>query len=633
MPTKIVDVQPTNQPPWFNKRTQKLVNKQRETYRKYKSTCDPFFLAKHKKERREHSKIFRKLKRKHITNKVCKPLLNGNSKPFYKYLRNKKKEQHPIAKLKQPDGSFTTDNVKCANILNIYFQQQFCKDEDLSDLTPLPAETECIEIHEIGIQKLIMGLKNNKSPGPDAIRKCELLVHPHLIARCLKHVYQTSLSTGKLPKAWKLAIISPIHKKGSKESAGNYRPISLTSIPCKMMEHIVLHYLNETLDALLHNRQHGFRKGLSCETQLCATYHELAKAAEQSLTVHAVVLDFQKAFDKVPHKLLMNKIRQTENIDPYIANWIQDFLSGRFQKVAVKGAESNFLPVTSGVPQGSVLGPTLFLLYINDLPTSVTCNVSLYADDTLIYTKVKDKTDEIGFQKNIDSLVNWSTKNKMPFNKTKCEVIVFNQGIIPLPHYNISGQPLTCVDTTKYLGVTLQSDLKFRSHLSEIMGSANKTLGCIKYTLHGAPEKAKLLAYTSLVRPRLEYADVLWDPSGNTSIGELELIQNKAIRFVKCIKGRHGVTEGRSSLGLQTLQERRKSHRISLLMRILSEQNNHETLSADYDEIVNCRSQNTMETRAAKRGEPTSIQASSTTYHNSFLPKTIRDLRIGSHKN
>ena len=214
-----------------------------------------------------------------ITNKVCKPLINGNSKPFYKYLRNKKKELHPITKLRQQDGSLTADNSKCAGILNLYFQQQFCQDENLDGLTPMPAHLACIDIHEGGIKTLIANLKNNK---------------------------------------WKLAIVSPIHKKGSKEEACNYRPISLTSIPCKMMEHIVLHYLNDTLDNLLHNRQHGFRKGLSCEKQLCATYHELAKAAEQSTTVHAVILDFQKAFDKV---------------------WVQDFLSDRFQKVAVRGAE------------------------------------------------------------------------------------------------------------------------------------------------------------------------------------------------------------------------------------------------------------------------------------------------------
>ena len=166
-------------------------------------------------------------------------------------------------------------------------------------------------------------------------------------------------------------------------------------------------------------------------------------------------------------------------------------------------------------------------------------------------------------------------------------MIVFSQGATPLPQYSISDHILRCVDNTKYLGVVLQSDLKFKKHISDIMGSANRTLGCIKYTLHGAPEKAKLLAYTSLCRPKLEYADVLWDPSDNASIEDLELVQNKAVRFIKNIKGRRGVTEARTSLGIQALQERRKAHRTSLLIIILSDQNKNDTLPADYDEIVN----------------------------------------------
>jgi len=351
------------------------------------------------------------------------------------------------------------------------------------------------------------------------------------------------------------------------------------------------------------------------------------------MTVHAVVLDFQKAFDKVPHRLLLNKLRQLDKLDPHITNWIQDFLTDRHQKVAVRGKESSLLAVTSGVPQGSVLGPTLFLLYINDLPEAVSCKVSLYADDTLIYAITQDDSDQTVFQNNIDALYNWSTKNKMPFNKTKCEVITFNQGKTPLPSYSIGGQALRCVDETKYLGVILQSDLKFKKHITQTMNIANRTLGCIKYTLHQAPEKAKLLAYTSLCRPRLEYADVLWDPADATTSNKIELIQNKAIRFIKDIKGREGVTEGRTDLGLQPLQERRKNHRLSLLMRILSEENRHKTLSADYDEITNCRLHSTMQTRSAARGEPNSISAQTSVFHNSFLLRTIRDLRIGPPSN
>ena len=183
-----------------------------------------------------------------------------------------------------------------------------------------------------------------------------------------------------------------------------------------MCEHIVLHHLNQTLDNILYSRQHGFRQGLSCETQLCATYNDLAKTVGHSSTVHGLVLDFKKAFDKVPHSLLLKKIRQIEGISHYIVNWIQDFLTERTQQVIVGNARSPELPVRSGVPQGSVLGPTLFLIYINDLPQKVDRSVSLYADDTFLYAEVQRQEDKLKFQSNIDALHQWSLTWKMPFN-------------------------------------------------------------------------------------------------------------------------------------------------------------------------------------------------------------------------
>ena len=139
-----------------------------------------------------------------------------------------------------------------------------------------------------------------------------MLVDPTMVAKCLTFIFQASIDSGILPTQWRTANVTPILKKGAREEPSNYRPISLTSIPCKMLEHVVLHYLNETLDNVLYNRQHGFRKGLGCETQLCATYHDLAKSIENGSTVHGVVLDFRKAFDKVPHNLLMQKIRRID---------------------------------------------------------------------------------------------------------------------------------------------------------------------------------------------------------------------------------------------------------------------------------------------------------------------------------
>jgi len=527
VPTKTFNKRKADQPRWLNKHAEKLLAKQRKTYNKHKSTGDPFYLKRYKQERRENKRAFRKMKRDYFLKRICQPMEKGDTKPFFRHLRhvngNTRCDQ---ISLTHPDGTTTDDHMRCAETLNHYFQQQFCESENINNLLPLHVPERKLKIAPDGIENLILKLKNNKSPGPDLIRKCELLIDPALSSRCLTQIFQVSIDSGKLPTAWKLANVTPVFKKGKRDQPCNYRPISLTSIPCKMLEHIVLHYLNATLDKVLNNRQHGFRSGLSCETQLCSTFHDLAQTAEKSRSTHALILDFKKAFDKVPHRLLMDKIRLVNGIDPQIVNWIQDFLTNRTQQVVIRGTHSTQREVTSGVPQGSVLGPTLFLIYINDLPHVVKCQVSLYADDTLLYAEVQNKADEQSFQTDIDAVYQWSLKWKMPFNLDKCEMMIFGN-TNTVTRYTLGEKELTRVDATKYLGVCIQADLKFNTHITEKMSKATKILGCIKHSLYDAPQKAKLVAYTSLCRPVLEYADTVWDPSDKRTIHDIEMVQRK----------------------------------------------------------------------------------------------------------
>ena len=214
-----------------------------------------------------------------------------------------------------------------------------------------------------------------------------------------------------------------------------------------------VHYRNKTLDTILYNKNHGFiRSGVGRETQLCATYrHDIAKAVDRGSVVHKVILDFQgfQDFDKVLRCLLMQKI---EGISCKITNWIQGFLTNRSQRIAVRGALSTELPVSS-VSQGSVLGPTLFLIYINDLSRAVSCNVSLYADDTLLYYDVNSKQEKQLFQMNINALHNWSTKWKMPFNTNKYKIIAFNNKTQADSMYPFGGNSLRYVQEARYLGI------------------------------------------------------------------------------------------------------------------------------------------------------------------------------------
>ena len=214
------------------------------------------------------------------------------------------------------------------------------------------------------------------------------------------------------------------------------------------------------------------------------------------------------------------------------------------------------------------------------------CNVSLYADDTLMYSEIQTIEDKINFQANINSLHDWSMTWKMPFNTSKCEVIVFGKPSVD-PHYTLNGIPLRCVEETKYLGVIIQSDLNFDSHIHDKIRKASKTLGSIKHTLHEAPQKAKLLAYISLCRPILDYADCVWDPSSNHHSEAIEKVQNMAIRFIKGLNCRDSISKAREELQLLPLKDRRKNHRLALLMKILLKDEKHGSLSSAYDERRN----------------------------------------------
>ena len=475
---------------------------------------------------------------------------------------------------------------------------------------------------------MIQGLRSGKAPGPDGLKKSDLMVDLHLTSDCLSIIYNKSLIKGKLPLAWKEANVTPIHKGGSTQVPNNYRPISLPSIPCKMLEHIVLSNLLSLIDSKLSNRQQGFR-GLSCETQLCTTLPEIFKTTDANISVHSAILDFKKAFDRVPHSLLMEKLRNIANIDPWIVYWIQDFLTSRTQRVVLDGQFSQCLPVTSGVPQGSVLGPVLFLVFINDLPDCIDCSVALFADDTLIYQPIRSKLDSIKFQHNLDALCSWANRWGMSFNLEKSKILVFNNKG-HAPEYKINDTVLHHVSCARYLGVEVQENLKFDKHIEKKLHEARKQLGMIKKALYWAPEKARLTAYKSICLPHLDYASAAWDPNTNKDINSIEAIQDSATRFIANIKGRNHLEETKKRLGLAPLANRRKNHRVNLLLKILGSEDNHPALSSSYEELTkpNSQSQN-VQTRSQTKGEPRSISASHNGYFYSFLPRTIRDMKIG----
>ena len=283
-----------------------------------------------------------------------------------------------------------------------------------------------------GISKLLKNLKPNKAAGPDKIRPLVLRELREEIAPILEAIFTKSLDTGKLPDDWKSANVVPIYKKGSKHLPVNYRPVSLTCICSKLMEHIVVSQIAKHLDrhCILDPNQHGFRKGLSCETQLIQFVQELHTNTAQGKQVDAILMDFSKAFDKVAHHRLLYKLGKY-GIEAKTKNWIKDFLTNRSQQVVLDGMASSNVPVTSGVPQGSVLGPILFLIFINDISDGITSNIRLFADDTIIYPNIKNTEDAEKLQTDLHTLERWSREWQMEFHPSKCNTTHYS---VKIPH-------------------------------------------------------------------------------------------------------------------------------------------------------------------------------------------------------
>ena len=284
---------------------------------------------------------------------------------------------------------------------------------------------------------------------------------------------------------WRQGNIAPIFKKGDKHKPSNYRPVSLTSIWSKLIEHIVFSNVRRHLDThnILAEEQHGFRSKRSCESQLITFVQELFNKVAGGGQVDTVVLDFSKAFDKVPHARLLNKL-DFYGIRSKTHDWVGAFLNKRQHRVVLDGFLSNTAEVLSGVPQGTVLGPTLFLIFINDLPQSVNSSVRLFADDCVLYREIRCRQDTVTLQQDLYALHRWEQLWLMEFNPGKCFVLNITRKRNRLRNsYRLHSTELQTVETTSYLGIEISNTLNWSPHIDKVTKKGNRSLGFVKQNI------------------------------------------------------------------------------------------------------------------------------------------------------
>ncbi|KAI8486093.1 hypothetical protein Bbelb_361930 [Branchiostoma belcheri] len=519
--------------PWITSQIRKAMRKRSELFAKARKTNSSEAWAKFKRCRKGVKQRVRKAHRDYVSN-YLETNIEENPKAFWSYVKSIRQDSTGASALRH-QGVLTSDPKEKADALGAQFESVFTR-EDKSIVPTLGEPTAPtippINISVEGVAKQLSCLNPNKSTGPDGKPPRLLKTVAVQIAPILQVIFSQSISTGDVPEDWRTANITPIFKKGDRTAPSNYRPVSLTSVCGKVLEHIVHSHMMKHLDTygILSPAQHGFRKGLSCESQLLLTVQDLAKSIDQNQQVDAAVLDFSKAFDTVPHERLLCKL-EYYGISGSLLSWLRAFLTERTQCVVFDGGTSKTVKVTSGVPQGTVLGPLLFLLYINDLPQSVSSHVRLFADDCLIYRIITKPSDAQGLQSDLDALTGWQNRWLMSFNPFKCHILHITRKRHPiLTQYTLCNEILTSVKSHPYLGVHLSDDLRWDTHIKHTTSKAGRVLGVIRRNLTHCPSRVKATCYKALVRPHLEYSATVWDPHTIKGIQAVEAVQRRAAR-------------------------------------------------------------------------------------------------------
>ena len=376
------------------------------------------------------------------------------------------------------------------------------------------------------------------------------------ISEAISTIFNKSIRTGVVPRDWRDALVTPLFKKGNRSEPGNYRPVSLTCILCKVLEKIVKERLVNHLTRynILNDSQHGFIKGRSCLTNILDFLEEVYEKLDEGKAVDVIYLDFAKAFDKVPHSRLAAKL-ESSGVGGKVLCWIKNWLLDRRQKVGIRGKYSSWAEVISGVPQGSVLGPLLFLIYINDIDEGILSKISKFADDTKLCREIGSELDAKILQEDLKRLSQWSEDWQMLFNIDKCSVM--HIGRQKENHsYELCGNELKVTTEERDLGVIIHSSLKPSRQCSEAAKKGNRILGTMKRTIVSRDKEIIMRLYKTLVRPHLEYCVQAWNPFLKKDIDMLERVQRRA---TKMIRGLHRLSyeERLKICGLTTLEKRR----------------------------------------------------------------------------
>lgn len=617
--------------PWFNTDLRKLKKLKDKSHKKAKTS-----------NTQEHWQTFRQIRNIYIDSlkqaeqsykdklaHELKTTKNINPKKWWNlsniFLGNKKNKDIPP--MEKNDKCFFSDTDKSNAFNDSFLNSSKLNYPDNINFNSIPFKTDArLENITVTLQEIIdiiLSLDTSKATGPDGISAKMLKETARTIAPSLTRLINLSLSTSIVPQGWKQANVIPIHKKNEKSNFDNYRPISLLNITSKICEKAIFkHVFNYIQDnSLLSIHQSGFTPGDSTVNQLAYLYNVFCKALNDKKDIRIVFCDQSKAFDRVWHFGLKLKLKSI-GITKDLLSWFENYLNNRQQRVIIKGSFSKWGKIEAGVPQGSVLGPLLFLIYINDITDNIKSNIKLFADDTSLFVTI-DQDEEVKtkeLNEDLCTIDKWAKRWLVTFNpsKTKSMYITLKQEK-QHPPLLFDGHTLDSTNNHKHLGLTFNSTLTWKEHIENITTSANKKLALLNGLKHLLDRQTLLTMYLSFIRPKLEYANTIWINCTESESDQIESIQRRAARIIT-----GGIIRTPSNLlyneiALEPLKARRERNALLLLHKI-----NHNNCP---DYLSELKPQTTQErTQRTLRSNNKLVQPNCriTKYQKSFLPMAIK---------
>ncbi len=630
IPNKTVTIRQDDLP-WYDSSLRRLGKKKDRLYYAAKDSKKSSDWDVYKAIRNEYSFKLKKAEKTYYDN-LANSLSaenNLNPKKWWRIVKSFMKRNHcsSIPALDY-DNIVITDNIKKAEAFNDFFVKQTLLDESNADL-PYGPENENIpmltgiHIAESDVEEILSELNCNKATGFDGISPRILKEGSKPLSKPLARLFNMSLESAHFPDSWKLANVLPLHKKNETNLVNNYRPISLLSCVSKVFEKIVFrnvfNFFRNSFAITVH--QSGFIPGDSTVNQLVHLYHVFCEALNKGKEIRVVFCDISKAFDKVWHRGLIHKLKSA-GIRGKLLSWFISYLENRKQRVIIEGENSDWKPVKAGVPQGSVLGPLLFLIYINDIVNVVESQVKLFADDTSLFIIVEDPISAANsLNSDLTNISDWSRQWLVNFNPAKTECLLISRKVNPPNHPPLffNNVKVANVDNHTHLGVTFTKDLSWHTHILSVVAKACKPLNVLQSLKYRLPRSSLEIIYVSFIRPIMEYADVVWDYMTDQDCTLLENVQLAAARVVTGAIRYTSHAKIYEECGWDTLKSRRENHKLALF---------HKIIYKDSPRYLQDHIPPTVENRAGRPLRNSSnislIKTNTEYFDGSFFPETIR---------